>query len=267
MPISFIRPTPSKSILITAGYGDLITLESYFPKDFKQKLRTVYYASPRAELAGLLEALPCYSIQNHFVFDPIVKPLYNLEDVSKYLHESGFLFPPHWNQVEDYSIHAVFARIRSGELSYQGSSFLTHKLAEVKQQLPDRFICIHPATETDQDMPKRSFYPHEWNNVINWLDLINLPAVVVNKGKHPVPEHNRLINLTNETNMLESIEILKRATGYCGVDSWLSVLAAKLFAPPLFYVKGNSPNLEANKSIYFAPKTQFPFIYKRLFDG
>jgi ADP-heptose:LPS heptosyltransferase len=68
-----------------------------------------------------------------------------------------------------------------------------------------------------------------------------------------------LINLNQQTDLIVSIEILKGAKGYIGVDSCLSVLAAKLFDEHLF-VKSTDRHLLRWKHVYYAPKKNFDFI-------
>lgn len=256
------------SILVTAGFGDLLTIESYLTEGHKEALETIYYASPRNEqLAQLWATLPNYpNLKTHYVFDGVTKGLHTKAEVQDYLELKQIRIPNGWDGVEDWSILPIFQRVNSGNLKYQGSSFLKYELTS-RWDLPPNYIVICPDTETDKALPRRSFYPVEWERVLAFLKLTNLTGVVVNTGKHPVPIDPNIIDLSNKTTMIQAIEILKRAKGYFGIDSWLSVLAAKLFSPPLLYIKSNNPHLEINKHIYYAPCTRFPFVIKRLFNG
>ena len=87
-----------------------------------------------------------------------------------------------------------------------------------------------------------------------------MKAVVLNVGNDFIPTDDVIINLNNQTNFLESIEILKKGSGYLGVDSSLSVLATKLFPVSNLYVKSQNHHLQNFKHIYYMPQTDFSFI-------
>lgn len=238
------------------------------PPELKTTLETVYYASPRNEqLIELFSTLPNYpKLKNHIAFGGVKRGLVHKEDAENVILDLQMHLPDDWERVSDWSIGVRFPKATNRELKYEGSSFLKYKLVDI-QSLPDKYIVICPDTTTDRSLPLRMFYPDEWQCVLNYLEYLNITGVVINVGSHPVPSHRQILDLSNQTTLLESIEVLKGAMGYIGIDSFLSVLAAKLFSVPLLYIKGNGKHLEKWKHIYYAPKTRFPFIMKKLFDG
>ena len=129
--------------------------------------------------------------------------------------------------------------------------------------LPENIITILPYSN-DKRNKKRDFDAKDWENCIDFLKKNNYKGIVLNEGNDIVPENEIIINLSNKTSLLESIEILKFSNGYFGIDSWLSVLAAKLFDVPLLQIKSNNQHCIFHAYCYFAPHTNFSFIKKQI---
>ena len=96
-----------------------------------------------------------------------------------------------------------------------------------KFDLPTNFVCVCPWTCSVGKGSSRNFSSADWNCVYQLLDNNSLTGVLLGHPKRKL-EHPLLINLTGQTTILESIEILKRSAGYLGIDSYLSVLAPML---------------------------------------
>lgn len=260
---------PDNGILLTGGIGDIITLESFFTEEQRQSLKTIYYATRAQRRAQeLFASLKCYpSLQAHVIlWDDFSKifAFHNKKECQSYLHAKRSL-PPNWNGIADWSIQARFTQINNGNLRYNGSSLLKQKLCDVGSfQLPEKYVAICPYTINDKRNPNRDFDDQDWLNVIDQLRIMGMHGVVLNIGSDRVPNDTSLINLTNKTSILQSVEILKGAKGYIGIDSCLSVLAAKLFDPPFLFIKTQNAHCLNYKHIYYAPKTSFEFLIPRL---
>jgi ADP-heptose:LPS heptosyltransferase len=139
------------------------------------------------------------------------------------------------------------------------SSVMDYTLADVSSLgLPKDFICICPITTTEKS--DRNFQDRDWNEILEYLRRTDQMGVVLNMSNDPIPEHRHLINLTNRTNLPESIEVLKLSKGYIGIDSCLSVIAAQLFSSQNLMIKSINEHLFRWKHIYYGSHTSFDFI-------
>lgn len=132
--------------------------------------------------------------------------------------------------------------------------------------MPENYYCIVNSTPYNRRWfnNQRYFTQHEWNSVLNFLKTKGIKGVVLNIGNDFVPNSPYVVNLTNKTTICESIEILKNSKGYIGVDSCLSVLAARLFDNNNLYIKSNNKHLYDWKHVYYHPKTNFNFLRRNL---
>lgn len=232
-------------ILITGGIGDYFTLDAFMTEEVRKNITCIYYATPQAPHIINLAKTVMPKVKNINLTNNS-HVFYRKEEVTQYLKYRRTILPEEWNKVIDYSINAVFPILRSND--YQESSFLKTKLADIsKFDLPKSYALICPASTNHQ--PGRNFASWDWTNLLPTIKK----GVVLFKGPHyKCPKNHKLIDFTNKTNLLESIEILKGASEYIGVDSCLSVLATKL--PIAVMVKSKNKWLYEWSHIYFAPK-------------
>lgn len=163
-------------------------------------------------------------------------------------------------KAKDLSILRVFHQIKSEKLKYNGSSFLKHSLAKIsKFNLPKKYFVILPFS-TDKRIENRDFNEQDWIHTFDLLKENDIKGVVINSGNDIIPDNSFLINLSNLTEIEEAVEILKASQGYIGIDSWLSVLAAKLFNEPFLQIKSVNSHCLENAFPYYAPKEHFAFI-------
>lgn len=244
--------TQTKAILLTGGIGDAIALEGQMPPAEREQIETIYYACPAwREISGLFQALPNFPrLKNHIILQTRGKVYYSAAEV---IADHGPL-----NDVEDWSIKTRFPLARP----YAGSSLLTHRIAETTRRQP--YVVIVPASRGFGQWADRDFAPADWSEAIRFLDLRDLQGIVVGKTPTSVPAHERLMNRQGKTTLAESIEILKAANGYLGIDSCLSVLAAKLFGPSCLAIKSVWGHCYANRQTYYAPHADFSFLQKTL---
>jgi ADP-heptose:LPS heptosyltransferase len=286
----------SKAILLTGGLGDVITIESFLSDQEKKEIEVIFYAT-RAQylvkdIIGGLPSLP--SLKHHtilwddyehqFAFHSKSELLNNLLKKSNSDQEKNKI-KELLGSIADYSISVVFNQISKGRRPYVGSSLLMYKMADISAiNLPNKvnyniadkhksfleemekrlrkpkfYVCICPYTN-DKRISERDFNEIDWLQTIKLLKDMDVTGVVLNHGDELIPDHPNLINLNKKTTIRESIEILKGAKGYFGIDSALSVLAAKLFDPPWLIIKSVNQHLFNHAKIYYAPKTNFSFI-------
>ena len=261
-------------ILLTGGVGDFIAMESFFSEYEEKSIRHVFYATrAQKEISTLFDALPNYNIEKHITcFDRFNVKLPYLKSIED-LHRFTKIRLP---GVSDYSIIKKFKDIRNNQYKNHNSSFLKYELVKDirnKFNLPPQYIVVQPCTRASYRKSQwRELPPHKWNfllsnrlcqtgpllqgrrlKVINPLGLPTLDhqkIVILNVEDCQIPYDKDIINLTNKTTLIESIEILKNANGYFGVNSALSVLAAKLFTRDRLYIHGKTKNMD----VYYYPQ-------------
>ena len=113
----------------------------------------------------------------------------------------------------------------------------------------------------------RRFSNRDWDWLLEHLEAIATPGVVVNIGDDPVPRSKWIIDLSNETRLADAIEIIKRAKGYIGIGSAFSVLAAQIFQSSDILISGVEKQLWAYRHVYYAPQTDFGFLVPYLGAG
>jgi len=250
------------TIFVTGGIGDILAIESYFSDEQRVLLHTILYATHKQPaIQELFDALPNYPhLKNHKVvwsdFSQFWCFLYKDEVISRL----GTNTPQELREAEDWGIVPKFPILGSGIIKYNGSSFLRFQVADVsKFQLPQNYVIVQPYS-SDKRIGYRDFNDADWAATIYWLRKRNIKGVVINKGDEPVPADESIINLSNQTSVLEAVEILKGGRGYIGIDSWLTVLATKVFENDWLAIKSVNGHCYNNKHIYFAPKKTFDFI-------
>jgi len=239
------------SIFLSGGIGDIFAIDSLLTNEIKKDIKTIYYGTKHASIfQKLLQKVPEYDIKNHFVVwneSFIYKSEYSLTDI-------GFL------ESTDFGIFAIFPQVLSGHLHYNKSSWLMHKLCEIKVDLPEDYIVICPYTG-NKSGAIRNFTDADWRETLNFLEKRNIKGVILNEiFDGPIPNHPNLIDYSSQTDILESIEILKKAKYYIGIDSCLSVLAAKLFSADHIAIKVIAKHPVNWKRVYWAPHVEFPFL-------
>lgn len=239
-------------ILLTGGIGDAIALEAMMMPEERDRLTTIYYACPaRAEIETIFRALPNYPrLREHVDLGTGAAVYYSRAAVEAAVGP----LPP---DVEDWSIATVFPHDRP----YAGSSLLTHRLADL-QRPPEPYVVILPASSWG-GWNDRWFNEKDWQTCLDVLDKRDLSGLVIGRERWPMPEHPRLVDACG-LSILESVELIKGAVGYLGIDSWASVLAAKLFPSDRIAVKSVWGHCYDWAHVYFAPRIDFDFLRRTL---
>ena len=225
---------PAKSALITGGIGDWFAIEQLLTGEQRDALETVYYATRQHRpIRSLWEALPNYPrLRQHVVL---------ADDWSK-----RFCFVDKWEvraaingecpAEADWSIKVAFARHAAGGLECRQSSILRHTLTAELPGLPEEFAAIQSNSPNDQRLA-RDVNESEWPAIQRWASLRGLPLVSIDQSEgYSLPT---------------AIEILKRASGYIGIDSCFSVLAARLFRHDMLKIRSVNGHLFKNVASYY----------------
>lgn len=250
-PAGLTTSGPGRTVLLTSGIGDALALDSFTLPEVRESLTGMVLASPAARtVLQLYQAAPTYPNLRNFSVLPTGKNVYySKEAVEKMQGPIA---------AEDWSIAVRFPTFRH----YAGSSFLEHTLCRPRRF--DRpYVIIVPHSSWGR-WAGRSFTAEDWANLLNFLERRQLLGVVLHDGAEKVVASPRLVDLTGQTSILEAIELLKGAQGYLGIDSWASVLAAKLFPTQRIAVRSVWSHLYQNARVYYAPRTRFPFVSRTL---
>jgi hypothetical protein len=241
------------AFLFTGGLGDVLALESFFPERVRAALSGLTLACPAAPaVADLFGALPNY---------PRLKGCTILPTGSAVYYEKAGVEKAHGKvMAEDWSIATRFPTLRGED--YTGSSFLAHRLCQ-SRSIGQPYVVVVPHSRWGR-WADRSFDAADWQACLDYLAEYELLGVILHEGPEVVEPHPRLLDLTNQTSVTEAVEILKGAEGYLGIDTWLSVLAAKLFAPGRLAVKSVWGHCYEWQHLYFAPCREFPFLKRSL---
>lgn len=251
---------------ITGGVGDVLAVECFLTDAQRNELSTIYYATNKHILVeNLFKSLDCFpKLKNHVKLWQDFSNFWAFYYLEDFIIKSKFKNKKIFEDCLDLSIFTFFQKIKKEKISYNSCSFLEKKLTDIEHiDLPNEYIVVSPCS-TDKRLPDRDFSKEDWDQTNNFLKKHDLKGVILYEGKDVLPEYKNIKNLQNKTSILESIEILKGAKGYIGIDSWSSVLAAKLFEEPYLQIKSINNHCYENAEIYYAPKTKFNFIVKEI---
>jgi hypothetical protein len=241
------------------GLGDIFALEATMTDEYRKSIIRMYWATrARPYIAPLFTRLPSYpNLQDHVSLgdcnDGVVfKDIEGAYEHSMYQH---LLI----GSVEDWSICKKFNPAQP----FNYSSFVKYKLANITQfNLPDDyiFLCPYSTMAANSTQRWRRFFDKDWDWLIGHLSDIRTYGVVVNLGDDPVPASEWLIDLSNKTSLAEAIEVIKKASGYIGIGSAFSVLAAQTMSGDRIRIAGADMPLWAFRHVYYAPQTEFNFF-------
>ena len=210
-------------ILLTTGIGDCLALESYLTDEEVSAVTEVHWAARASSLLiALFESCPAWQHVKH------------IDRWEGYGPGAG-CYDHHQPEIDksglwDWSIVEQF-----GELKYrqhQGSRLLGSTLATLDGfELPPRYLVCCPSTpfNTGGTRELRDFNRDDWRGTIERAEAHGLPVLVLNsEGAEPAPTHPLIHDYQGATTVAESLEILKGAEGYIGIDSYLSVAATRV---------------------------------------
>lgn len=266
-----LREAPQRrnSVFLTGGIGDIFAVESFLTDVERESLVGIYYATSKQKMIEeLWRSLPNYpNLKVHSNVWSDFSAFWcfcSLGDCCKFLKNKNVKEDPNLSRVRDLSIIPFFERVKRGQFKYNNSSFLIHKLCDVNHlQLPERYVAVCPYS-SDKRLAGRDFSSHDWSECLAHLKQLGVVGVVLNQGDDAVPVSEQLVDMTNKTTIVEAVEVLKGAEGYVGIDSSLSVLAAKLFKYPRLMIKSINNHCYQNISCYYAPCDQADFLMKSI---
>lgn len=233
-----------QNVLITGGIGDFIALDSFLSPEQKQQVEGVYLATKMAgPITDLLTDCPTYPNLKNVT---LVQDSFPAGRTAFFSRADVIRANPHWRkELETCADLSVLVRFPAC-ITFHGSSFTSYRLADIDCfALPKKYAAICPSSPNDRAvMQGRDLDSADWRCLEEHVDM---EAVVLNLEAGDFPYRN----LAGQTSLKEAVEITKGAAAYVGVDSCLSVLAAKC-RMPLFIRSGNM-HFYRWKHVYCAP--------------
>lgn len=235
----------TKSIFVTGGIGDVIALSCFLAVPVG--LETIYYATPKFGFVSEYLRRLCPEAEHVSLWDnwSSRECFYSLPQFQRDSgsHEAA--------DADDWSILTVFHR----PLTFRGWPLSPTSLP---RSLPKRYAVLAPFT-TDKSN-SRDFTAPEIAEAISVARRNAMPLVVLNHGEDAPLEGPGIINLQNQTTLLESIAVTRSAEMFIGVDSSMSVVASKTLPANRLLIKSSNPHCLRWQHIYFAPHRSFDFI-------
>jgi hypothetical protein len=259
--------------LFTGGLGDFIGAESFMSDKEKDSVTTVCWATRnREEIRAAVDLRSIFPnmVDEKILFDDFCdeRPTRDWQPGDRFMNigkkqelnlKCGLnLSQAELDAISDHSLDATLEGIFAGRRRFQSSRIATRTpLPDVSHfNLPDRYIVIHPWS--DAEINGREFNESDWPSIFKFLNNAGLKGVVVNQSKYLAPKNDLLIDLTNKTNLKETLSIIKDASGCILCASSLACFATKIFPIHKIWLKGGHPHMfsEWATRFYHGPFTK-----------
>lgn len=251
--------------LITGGVGDFLALEPFVMRN-NQSLTTIYLATRgHHEIGSLIrKTYPKLQIKN--IISNFPKDRYcflSKEDVRQFFQTRRLPLPDHYETCHDYSIGHIFPKIKKGSYKFQGSSYIENNLANLeKYKLPKQFAAIVTASTRDKSKiaDGRNLNPEEIDHIVKTTEMPLVCVFCQCDQPHPGITHHRF------SPIFDSIEMIKRADVYYGVDSCLSVIAGYTLPSNKIFIKSVNQHCYDNIECYYNKIHNNLYLYKNMFE-
>jgi hypothetical protein len=239
--------------LFTGGLGDFIGAECFMSEAEKDSVKTVLWATRnREEIKAAVDLKSIFPnmVEEKILFDDFCdeRPTRDWQPGDRFMNigkksdlnlKCGLnLSQAELDAISDHSLDATLEDIFSGRRKWQSSRIATRMpLPDVDGfNLPQQYVAIHPWS--DAEINGREFNEHDWPSIYAFLEKFNLTGVVVNQSKYPAPKHARIIDLTNQTTLQETFNIIQGAESCILCASSLACYATKIFPKDRIWLKG-----------------------------
>ena len=269
IPLEYRAP---KEILLTGGIGDLIALDSHFPRIWHFSVEKIVLATRVADFVFSLYKNKLFGFKNaevEIIRTNYADPIHNINELKR---RTNYKNSPN---LLDCSIAKIFPFINRNQLPYFKSSLFDIKQNLDKFNLPEKYIVICPITNHDSicsrsgsglipKRPPRNFENEELEEINLFLNNKKIKGVVLHNDRIENLDENNIINLTGETKFIESIGIINNASGFISIDSCLAVLACQIFNKNEILIKSNNKQYYDNIKPYTNPLNTNEMIVKNI---
>lgn len=266
--------------LIHAYFGDLFALDFYLTNEIRNSVTAV------ALTPGMLDRTRDFipyvfpNVKSFIVCKQSSGIKKNIYEAASYSQVSK-IYPQLAGALELRQWQGFYLKAYPRPPVFSKGSFLTKQVADIsKFQLPDRFIVLH-AYSSWSYQANRDMVPLDLMHMHTFAKKHQLPVVLLgqrefkygsNKGKSAAHKNwqpaidelarlNSWINYIDQTTLLESIEILKKATCFVGASSCLSVLAAAMLPESSVFIKADDGVFKSNTTFNFF----YPYATRNIF--
>lgn len=218
--------------LLTGGLGDVMVVDSFLSPNERASISRWYVASPAALVIQEMLSLAYPNI-----------PVFIVDKVRVYYNKAQLeqRFALDLSHVRDLSIRTFFPS--AGEC--YGSSLLSLPLDNDYKTELGRYIVFTPYTINQRGC--RNFTLREYEAVVRGADC---PLVVLYKGRQNIIKRGNVVDMSNRTTLKQTIDYLRGAHSYIGVDSALAHLSCQVHERPI--IKSINPWYYNNLRLYAA---------------
>lgn len=249
--------------LITGGIGDFLAIEPFILQP-DQKVEVIYLATRgHNEIGRLLRATyPKIILKNALPYFPTDRYCFiTLSEVVDFLQKRSVQVPQNLSSGFDYSISRIFPQIENSTLRFSQSSYINNTIADVKKfNLPSNFCAVVTASTRDTNSANsgRNLSNDEIQNIVETIKIPKICVFCLCKNPHPGMKHLKGISV------LESIEIIKKASCYAGVDSCLSVIVGFCMKGSSIAIKSINDHLYNHRTCYYPLLQNSSFLHRDL---
>ena len=172
----------------------------------------------------------------------------NNQEIEKHLENHKIVYTRQFRKnYYNYSWHL------HENINIKNSSFVKNENADIKKFcLPEKYCVIVGWSKRKE----KKLTAKDWKELIKILENKKTQGFILNNFHREdvkIPKHELLIDMTEKTSLLESIEITKNASLYLGINGCLSIIAMQKY-PRKCMIKSCIKNFKWFR--YFYPKVK-----------
>lgn len=211
-----------RKICLKNGIGDCFVYES---RTEFQEVGAIYWATPARKACVSILEITHPHITHHNVYEGFDTDAFPRSLTGDQARNLWLERVP--RDVENWAMEEKFRQ----NMPYCGSKTLKTTLCRVRKPARKYWVIQHDTPLNGESQRRlRALDKGDWREVLKLLHERRVKGCVLNTSDaEPPPDDPSIINLIGQTTVAQSIELLKRADGYVGIDSWMSTLAAQLF--------------------------------------
>ena len=264
---------------INGAIGDFLLFDSFLNNEIRSKIKKIYIWNPFHPLnpkANVVEKL----IRDNYNYNPQTQIIilsypfdtgYNIQSNKPFhldlnwlqsivlgvinkdkLNENKILiqhdiFLSATKDMESLVAHKNKFNKLATNSSYWHKDLCGKKLDKKFSFIKEKYCVIVPFTSQD-----RCFKPWDFSETFKILDKILKMQGVILSGYNMNTKHHNVIDLSTKTTVNESIDIVKKASAFIGVDSFLSIVATECIEELKIIIKTENYGLN------------HPYFYKKV---
>lgn len=255
------------TFLINGAIGDFLLIDSFLNNEIRSKIKKIYIWNPFHPLNPKADLIKNMILENNHYNKKIEIKTFsypfdtgdNLESGLRFFEDLNWqrsivtdiiyqnslnknkvfiqhdLFLDGTKDMESLNNHKDMLKKINKSSSYWDKDLCGPELKEKYPFLKEKYCVIIPFTSE-----YRYFNDHDINEALNILTKSLKIKGVVLSGNHIEIKHNNnnnIINISGKTTISESIDIVKKANAFIGVDSFLSIIATEFINKSKIVIK------------------------------